>query len=139
MSILRALILTIFLIPAAAQAADRFEVAGLDQTRAEQFLANLQKAVAQEDKVAVSKMVSYPIDVHIHGKSKEIGKSATLVENYAAIMTDKVTAAIKDQKPGDLFVNAQGVMIGDGEIWYTAVCQDAACDQAPVQIIAINN
>ena len=53
-------------------------------------------------------------------------------------LTPKVLAAIKRQTYASLFANDRGVMIGDGEVWFSAVCRDAACKDAPIRIIAIN-
>ena len=37
-----------------------------------------------------------------------------------------------------LFANSQGVMIGSGEVWFSAVCAARDCNAPPVMITALN-
>ena len=39
------------------------------------------------------------------------------IDNYDEIMTPPVRKAIVEQKVANLFVNWQGVMVGNGEAW----------------------
>jgi hypothetical protein len=40
-----------------------------------------------------------------------------------------------NQSYGQLFANSQGVMIGDGQVWFGGVCERQSC---VVRIIAFN-
>ena len=42
-------------------------------------------------------------------------------------------AAVERQTYATLFANADGVMIGDGELWFSGTCADAACAEASVR------
>ena len=73
------------------------------------------------DKNAVAAQVHYPIRVKLNQKTTEIKDKAAFVKNYDAIFTDKVQQALLDQKVEETFVNYKGVMVGNGELWFTAV------------------
>ena len=44
------------------------------------------------------------------------------IDHYESMMTDEIRSAILEQQYKDLFVNAEGVMFGNGQLWR----QDAA-------------
>jgi hypothetical protein len=54
-------------------------------------------------------------------------------------MTPGIVSAIKDQNYGDLFVNDQGVMFGNGQAWLDAVCLDRKCDQSVIQVVTLQD
>ena len=64
--------------------------------------------------------------------------AADLLAHYERVFTTKVTAAIERQSYALLFARDQGVMIGDGEVWFNGVCDDQACQRPIVRIIAVN-
>ncbi|MBE5253852.1 MAG: hypothetical protein QRY16_15875 [Enterobacterales bacterium endosymbiont of Blomia tropicalis] len=101
------------------------------------FLNALQHAVASNDKAAVASLVEYPITIN----KKKITTSSAFIKNYDNILNSNVKKAIANQKYEDLFVRDQGIMIGDGQVWASGICQDSdqACQNAPVKITAINH
>lgn len=98
------------------------------------FFDALKKAVAADDRNAVAGMVSYPFGTSIHGKDATIRDAAHFVKNYHEIITPKVKKAIADQTYATIFANWQGVMFGDGELWFSGVG-----DPSEIKIIGINN
>lgn len=102
------------------------------------FLAALQKAVAAADKAAVAGMISYPLKTKVAGKATTLHNAKEFTAHYDALVTPKVAAAVKGQTYAKLFANAEGVMIGDGEVWFSGVCSDNACTKQTVQVTAIN-
>jgi hypothetical protein len=97
----------------------------------EAFLRALKQAVAGADARAVAAMVSYPDRVTIRSQEEFLAR-------YEEIVTPDVASAIEKQSYAGVFANADGVMIGDGEVWFSGVCGDAACTQQRIRIIAIN-
>jgi hypothetical protein len=61
------------------------------------------------------------------------------VEHYDGIVTEEVKAAVVGQEYEDLFVSADGVMFGDGQMWLNGICKDDACAEFDVRIITIQN
>ena len=120
---------------AVAQKANKYEVAGIDDAAAvEKFFHNLQEAVARSDRVGVASVVSYPITVMIAGRKVKLRNRADFLRRYNLAINQRVKHAIADQRAEDLFVNYQGVMIGDGEIWLNQLYRSKL-----IKIIAINN
>lgn len=98
------------------------------------FFANLQKAVAAGDKAAVAAMVDYPFQARIGGKAVKLTDAGHFVASYDKVVTAKVKEAVTKQSYATLFANWQGVMIGDGELWFSGVG-----DGDQIKIIAIND
>jgi hypothetical protein len=67
-----------------------------------------------------------------------IRNAADFAAHAPQILTPKVLGAIQAQTYAGLFANAQGVMIGDGEVWFSSVCQDTRCRDSTVRITAFN-
>jgi hypothetical protein len=99
-----------------------------------EFFAALQKAINADDKAAVAAMVNYPFVVYSKGGSQQIKDAKHFLANYDRLITPKVKAAVAKQTYATLFTNWQGVMIGDGEIWFSGVG-----DNLDVKIITIND
>jgi hypothetical protein len=60
------------------------------------------------------------------------------VRRYDQLFTPPVVAAVEGQTYATLFATAHGVMVGDGEIWFSGSCADEACSDVSVKIIAVN-
>lgn len=101
------------------------------------FFARLQTAVASGDKATVAGLVDYPFQARIGGKAVKIKDAAHFSADYDKVITAKVKAAVAKQTYATLFANWQGVMIGDGEIWFSGVGKDA--NHMAVKITAIND
>ncbi len=99
-----------------------------------QFFDALQKAVGAGDKAAVAALVDYPFQARIAGKAVKLRDAAHFIADYDKIVTPKVKQAVAGQTYATLFANWQGVMIGDGEVWFSGVGKDNA-----VKITAIND
>ena len=104
----------------------------------EAFLRALKRAVAGADARAVAAMASYPLGTGVAGHRATIRTQEEFLARYEQIITPDVASAIEKQSYAGLFANADGVMIGDGEVWFGGVCGDAACTQQSIRIIAIN-
>lgn len=105
----------------------------------EEFFTMLKKAVADNDKEAIASMVDYPFHARIKGKAVKVRDQKHFVADYDQVVTAKVKDVVAKQTYATLTANWQGVMIGDGEIWFNGICSDDACEQQTVRIIAIND
>jgi hypothetical protein len=102
------------------------------------FLNGLQIAVVMDDRFRVARLVNYPLEVRIGGETVTVGTADELLARYESLLTPKVVGAIERQDYGALFANDQGVMIGDGEVWFGGICGEPSCADITVRIIAIN-
>ncbi len=105
-----------------------------NHAKVHQIFTNLQQAVAKHDATAVAALVHYPIKVKLHGKPTSLRDPQAFIKNYDRIITPDISAVIQNQKYEDLFVNYQGVMFGNGEIWITGFCTDNACKHSDIKI-----
>lgn len=103
------------------------------------FFEKLKKAVAEGDKQTVASMIDYPFQARINDKAVKIRDQKHFVSDYDKIITPKVKEAVAGQTYPALFANWQGIMIGDGEVWFSGICNDDSCKQQEVRITAIND
>ncbi len=102
-------------------------------------IADLQERVTNEDWVAVSAFIAYPITVTINGRKKTL-RSAEAFEPLAAdIITPEIAEVIVNQDYGSLFVNSDGIMFGDGQVWMNGICLDDTCSTFEPKIITIQD
>jgi hypothetical protein len=104
-----------------------------------QLVADLQQAVARHDPAAVAALVRYPIRVKLHGKPTYINTPKSFIKNYDSIITPDIAAVIQNQKYEALFVNYQGAMFGEGEVWITGKCVDNTCKHPDIKIGTIQS
>jgi hypothetical protein len=139
MKILRLLLITIlflFSFPPSAPSQEQrsYSIAGVDDpSKVEEFLKVLQGLVSRDKKEDVMKLIHFPITVKISGKKQVLKSKEALLKNYAQAFNSNVKDAILKQKTSDLFVNWQGIMIGNGQIWFRPM------PDGQLKIVAINN
>lgn len=96
------------------------------------FLAQLQTAVQANDKDKIAGMISYPLNV-IHGKKRaRIRDKQTFLARYDNIFDEHIRQTILKQSARCLFGNANGEMIGNGEVWFSEM------GDGSVKIITVN-
>ncbi|HEY9279613.1 MAG TPA: hypothetical protein VIP51_06015 [Eoetvoesiella sp.] len=101
------------------------------------FLEKFKEAVVSGDKKKVATMIHYPLNVFAQ-KASKIRSRKELLSKYDKVFTKDIIAAVQRQHYADLFVRDQGVMIGDGEVWFRGLCADKACKRRTVKVITIN-
>ncbi|WP_054025573.1 hypothetical protein [Bacillus sp. FJAT-28004] len=109
---------------AVSEADNPFAAAGINDPQAFIKMFEAAKAaVAADEKDAVAELVLLPL--RVNGKTPmEITSKAEFIEKYDLIMTKSVKEALAAQKVEDLFVRDQGVMVGDGELWFGASAEE---------------
>jgi len=110
-----------------------------DHVKVHNLLTTLQQAVAKHDAVTVAALVHYPIKVNPGKHPFTVKNEKSFIKDYDGIITADIAAAIFKQKYEDLFVNSQGAMIGDGEVWITGFCRDKSCKQSDIRIGTIQD
>jgi len=103
------------------------------------FLSDLQGAVRGGDRRALIGMVGFPLRVNSAGGARAYRDARSVERDFDRIFTSRVRRAILRQKGDRLFVRDQGVMIGNGEVWFSQTCPNAGCSSpGPVRIVAVN-
>lgn len=129
--------------PAAAQSADavnaNIELVLGDHTLYEEAFMAIQSAVAENDADAVAEWVAYPFAAAFDGEAFSIEGPEGFVEHYDRIITEEVRETVTGQNYEDLFVNAEGVMFGNGQMWLNGICKDDSCAEFDVRIVTIQS
>jgi hypothetical protein len=110
-----------------------------DHTKVHQILTDLQQAVSKHNPAAVAALVHYPIKVNPGKRPITIKNENAFIKDYDHIITPDIADAVFKQKYENLFVNSQGAMIGDGEVWITGFCRDKTCKQSDIKIGTIQD
>jgi len=110
-----------------------------NHVKVQTLLTDLQRSVSQHNAAAVAALVHYPIKVNPGKHPITIKNPKAFIKDYDRIITPDIAAAIYKQKYDALFVNSQGVMIGDGEVWITGFCLDKNCKNSDIKIGTIQD
>ncbi|ELC7323573.1 hypothetical protein D7T48_13665 [Stenotrophomonas maltophilia] len=105
-----------------------------DAAQYEKVFNAFRTAVIGGDRAAVVEEVRFPLNV---ANGKKITGPGEFQRNYEKIITPAVVKAVSAQDFGKVFVNQQGVMIGDGQVWLNGQCLDKACAQTEVKVVTI--
>ena len=97
----------------------------------------LYAAVEARDAATVASLAKYPLRVFTNGEEYEIDSETTFIENYDTIITPSIADVIVSQDFALLFVNQDGVMYGDGDVWVSPICIDDACERYRWLIVTI--
>lgn len=123
--------------PASEQTDDaraRIETLLGDAAQYEKVFNAFRTAVVGGDRAAVVEEVRFPLNI---SGGKTIAGPGEFQRSYEKIITPAVVKAVSAQDFGKVFVNQQGVMIGDGQVWLSGQCLDAACTRTEVKVITI--
>lgn len=111
-----------------------------DPAKVREILSTLQQAVQKHDAAAVAAIVSYPITINPRKPNAILIRTPkAFVDHYDQIITPRIAEIVEKQKYEDLFVNDQGAMLGDGEVWISGICRDTTCKQTDIKIRTIQN
>ncbi|HDS1834069.1 TPA: hypothetical protein QEM98_000150 [Stenotrophomonas maltophilia] len=105
-----------------------------DAAQYEKVFNAFKTAVVGGDRAAVVEEVRFPLNI---ANGKKITGPGEFQRNYEKIITPAVVKAVSEQDFGKVFVNQQGVMIGDGQVWLNGQCLDQACTKTEVKVITI--
>lgn len=102
-------------------------------------IARIQEALKERDVEKLAGYIAYGEPLKVNGADVVIADETQLTAEFDSLFNQKVTDAVVNQTYETLFVNQDGIMFGDGELWLNGVCDDEACEFPFVTIIAINN
>ncbi len=106
-------------------AQNRYCVANFDNDRAvEYFAAKFKSAVISNKKAEVATMIKYPLRATIRGADIMINGEAAFLSLYDSIFTTEFIRKLAGFSTHNMWANYQGVMLGDGDVWFGASCTD---------------
>ena len=133
------LVLALAAAPASAQSNENIAALFGDETPYREAFDAIQEAVAADDAEAVAAMVAYPFSVTADGEAYLFDGPDGVIEHYHNIVTDEIKDVVAAQSYETLFANDQGIMFGDGQVWFTGICIDDACEEVDVKIVTIQS
>jgi hypothetical protein len=86
------------------------------------YFKQIQKAVLTVDAKWLSQaFFNHPFIVYLPEGHIKLQSEGDLKKHFKAIFNTKLKEVVRNQSPDSLFKNWQGVMIGDGEIWFSEI------------------
>src|SRR5262245_7510326 len=107
---------------AGASAGDRFAVAGLTEAEVRSFFTALQTAVRSRDDERLADLLEYPLRVNRAKGHRLVGTRERFLSAPDAVFTERIRSRVLAQEFSALFVNSRGVMIGNGDVWFSGIC-----------------
>jgi hypothetical protein len=103
------------------------------------FFEQIRNAILKDDIDWLANSITYPIVLRPNGRKIAVSNKRDLKKRAKLILNEHLKSLVSTQYPDTLFKNWQGVMIGDGEIWFSEVVDKEQEKQGWVfRIIAIN-
>lgn len=113
------------------------DLLGGDPAAYRTVIATFQKALQTGDAATAATLVHYPIDVEVDGEKRVVRGPAEFAAAYQRILPPDLVAAVAGEPVEAMALTVEGVMLGQGEIWISAICEDDACTEEPVRVVAI--
>ncbi len=110
-----------------------------EMSDAENFFLKFRANVAAGASEQIADSVLYPIRVRLNGQNMTIDSKAAFMKNYGLIFNQSFINTLTMVNENDLVVSAEGVRVGNGELWFNRFCADAACAKKEFLITQINN
>ncbi|MBY0245679.1 MAG: hypothetical protein K2Q03_09520 [Sphingobacteriaceae bacterium] len=114
----------------------RYGLSIANDVKVENFALQVKKAILFRQKAWLAKHIQYPLKVQIKGKQTIVKNNKQLIAHYENVFHSAFNKKIASVCVCNLFSNAKGLMLGDGEIWFQTRGNAIAPD---FKIIAINN
>ena len=105
----------------------------------EAAFVDLRAAVEAKNDDALAELIPYGTPIYLNGTEVTLKDAAEFKARIGEFFTDKVREVVLAQTYETLFVNADGIMFGTGQVWLGGICKDEACTDPEIKIIAINN
>ena len=108
-----------------------------DHTKFDEAFEAVQAAISEGDANLVADWVAYPITVNVEGEELTLDGPDAFIAQSDSIMSGEIAEAVTGQRYEELFVSAEGVMFGNGQMWLGGVCRDDNCAEWDVRIITL--
>ena len=98
---------------------NRYYVADFDNDKTvELFVDKFKKAVISKDKDIVASMIKYPVEANFQDKKVIISNAKEFIKLYDDVFNGDLVNKIASFPTSNMFANYQGVMLGNGEVWF---------------------
>jgi hypothetical protein len=100
---------------------------------------DIRAALESNNPDALAEYITFGTPFLLNGKRVTLKDAAEFKARIGEFFNDKVKKAVEAQTYETLFVNADGVMFGTGQLWLHGICPDEACATFTVKVSAFNN
>lgn len=114
-------------------------IANSDMPDAESFLLIIKTNMMAGNDQGIAERVLYPINVIVNGQSMTIRTKDEFIQNYEQIFNETLLNALTEIDEDGLVSGAEGIRVGNGELWFNLFCMDTTCTQKNFLITQINN
>ena len=98
-----------------------YDVAGVsDDETVNRAATQFRKGVLDDRRDVVAQSIRYPLRVSLRGRTLILRNPKSLLARYNEIFTDSYIRTIGAAVPRLMFARDQGVMLGDGAVWFDA-------------------
>lgn len=98
-----------------------YGIAGVsDDETINRAATQFRKGVLDDRRDVVAQLIRYPLHVSLRGKTLILRNPKSLLARYNEIFTDSYVRTIGAAVPRLMFARDQGVMLGDGAVWFDA-------------------
>lgn len=111
----------------------RYRLTSSNTKDIEAFASKIKLYVTENNKTGLAEMIAYPIKVTINDSKVSISNKQEFVQKYDDIVNAEFKEKISNCYTKYLFSNDEGIMLGDGEIWFDNLNNNG------LRIYAINN
>ena len=89
-------------------------------TTPHQKIEKIYRAIVDNKPEALADLITFPTSITISGKDTKFENKTKFVEKYSSIFTKKYRENVaKEKVTPNMFSNYQGIMLGDGIMWFT--------------------
>ena len=108
----------------------------LSQNQVE-FVKDFQRSIELDNRDWVAENIFYPLKVKTRSGEEIIHNKEDLLRNFESVFSCEIRNVIKHQNIADIFINWQGLMIGNrGQVWITTFIENDGDKRS--WIIAVN-
>lgn len=111
------------------------EAAAANAWEVERFAGRIRREILSGDFESLAQSIAFPlvIDGNVYADKEEF-----LAADFVADPDKAFLEAVEQAPTQNLFHNWQGIMLGDGEVWFAGVPDNTGNSAVPLRIIAIN-
>lgn len=118
--------------------ANDLELFGTTQIEINEFVGKMQRAFHDKDSRVLRKLSSPRATLFDNDRRIFLDNSASIRRCRHIIFSEKFRTFVKDIEPSEFFLNSEGIMFGDGQIWIENRCLDAECSNSKLGLKVLN-
>ncbi len=100
--------------------------------------SQVKASYQSRDLAALWRVAAVPLLVIDQGRRFEVKSLSQLRRFTPVVFAAKIRDAVAQCEFASLFLNSDGAMIGDGQLWIKEICEDARCQESKFLVSTID-